>query len=141
MRVAGCPYCDGPGGRAVWMDPRCRVVFIEDAPFAGLCRVIWNDHVRELSDLGDDDRSHVIEVVSVVEKALRDLLRPDKMNLAALGTHVPHLHWHVIPRYRDDTHYPDPIWAAAQRPASGRTVPSDFVAKLTAALADKLGAA
>ncbi len=141
MRVAGCPYCDGPGGRALWMDTRCRVVFIEDAPFAGLCRVVWNDHVRELSDLGDDDRSHVIEVVAVVERALRDLLQPDKMNIAALGTQVPHLHWHVIPRYRDDTHYPDPIWAAALRPANGRTVPADFAARLTAALAETLGAA
>ncbi|MEJ0011749.1 MAG: HIT family protein [Bauldia sp.] len=139
MRVAGCPYCDAPGGRALWMDRRCRVVLIEDTAFAGFCRVVWNDHVKEMTDLGDADRAHVMDVVAVVERALRDLLQPDKINLAAMGTQVPHLHWHVIPRFRDDTHYPDAIWAAPKRAANGRTLPPDFVARLGAALADKLG--
>jgi diadenosine tetraphosphate (Ap4A) HIT family hydrolase len=41
--------------------------------------------------------------------------QPDKINLACLGNVVPHLHWHVIPRWRDDSHFPAPIWAAAKR--------------------------
>jgi len=40
----------------------------------------------------------------------------DKMNLASLGNQTPHVHWHVVPRFRDDRHFPGPIWAAAQRP-------------------------
>jgi diadenosine tetraphosphate (Ap4A) HIT family hydrolase len=121
------------------MDGRCRVILAEDAGFPGFCRVVWNDHVKEMTDLGEADRIHVMEAVAVVEKALRDLLQPDKINLAAMGTLVPHLHWHVVPRFRDDTHYPDPIWAAPRRPPGGRILPADFVAKLAEALAERLG--
>jgi len=42
-------------------------------------------------------------------------MQPTKINLASLGNVVPHLHWHVIPRWADDTHFPDPIWAPARR--------------------------
>ena len=47
-----------------------------------------------------------------MEEAQQSVLAPDKINLASLGNMVPHLHWHVIPRWRGDRHFPDPIWAA-----------------------------
>jgi len=50
--------------------------------------------------------------VYVVEETQQAILTPDKINLASLGNMVPHLHWHVIPRWRGDRHFPDPIWAA-----------------------------
>jgi diadenosine tetraphosphate (Ap4A) HIT family hydrolase len=39
----------------------------------------------------------------------------DKMNLASLGNQTPHVHWHVVPRFRDDRHFPGPIWATPKR--------------------------
>jgi len=139
MSQAPCAYCDGPGGRIVWSDANCRVVLIEDSPFAGLSRVVWNAHVRELSDLDDADRVRLMDVVAATERAARDLMSPFKMNLGALGTGAPHLHWHVIPRYEDDTHFPDPIWAAAKRPQGGPKLPDGFAGKLTEHLSRKLG--
>ncbi len=47
-----------------------------------------------------------------------DLLRPAKINLASLGNVVPHLHWHVVARFEWDSHFPQPIWASAQRSVS-----------------------
>jgi len=35
---------------------------------------------------------------------------------------TPHLHWHVIPRYTDDAHFPSPVWAEAQRQPSPSTL-------------------
>jgi diadenosine tetraphosphate (Ap4A) HIT family hydrolase len=57
----------------------------------------------------------LMDVVFATERALRRIMQPDKINLASLGNVVPHLHWHVIPRWRDDSHFPAPIWAAATR--------------------------
>jgi diadenosine tetraphosphate (Ap4A) HIT family hydrolase len=125
-----CPYCRPVSENVVWFDPRCRVIHIADAPFAGLCRVVWSSHVREFSDLGTADRVHVMHVVAAVERGLRDLLAPDKMNLASLGTAVPHLHWHIVPRYADDSHYPEPVWAAAQREGVVRALPIDFATRM-----------
>lgn len=139
MTDSTCPYCSGTGGTLVWSDDRCRVVLIEDAPFTGLSRVAWNAHVRELSDLCEADRHHLMDVVAATEQALRDLLQPAKINLAALGTAMAHLHWHVIPRYTDDSHFPEPIWANAQRPVPARSLPADFAASLGRQLDSRLG--
>ncbi|HKU70529.1 MAG TPA: HIT family protein [Burkholderiales bacterium] len=111
-----CELCDTNGGTPLWRDERCRVVLIDEPGYPGFCRVIWNSHVKEMTDLGEADCAHLMRMVFGVEKALRELLQPDKVNLASLGNAVPHLHWHVIPRYRDDAHFPNPIWGSSLRP-------------------------
>jgi diadenosine tetraphosphate (Ap4A) HIT family hydrolase len=113
--MSECPLCQTPGGDLVWEDGLCRVVRVAGAEgqnFPGYCRVIWRAHVAELTDLDSGARRHLMNVVAAVETALRTLLVPDKINLAALGNMVPHLHWHVIPRWRVDSHFPASIWSA-----------------------------
>jgi diadenosine tetraphosphate (Ap4A) HIT family hydrolase len=110
-----CVLCHPAGERRLWSDASCRVLLAADDDYPAFCRVVWGRHVREMTDLGAGDRSHLLSVVFAVEQALRELLRPDKVNLASLGNQVPHLHWHVIPRFVDDAHFPDPVWAARRR--------------------------
>lgn len=130
MSQNNCVYCDRVSESVVWSDAHCRVLHVADTKFAGLCRVVWNRHVAEFSDLDDAARIHVMRVVASVEYGQRVLLAPDKINLASLGTAVPHLHWHVIPRYRDDSHFPEPIWGTPQRAGVVRALPDDFAAKM-----------
>ena len=59
-----------------------------------------------------------MNAVTVVEQTLRDTLQPTKINLAALGNAVAHLHWHVIARFEWDSHFPASVWAAPQRAQS-----------------------
>jgi diadenosine tetraphosphate (Ap4A) HIT family hydrolase len=54
----------------------------------------------------------------LVEKAMIEVMHPDKVNLAALGNMVPHLHWHVIPRYQLDVCFPGSVWSEKLRPAN-----------------------
>ena len=111
-----CELCDGVGGELVWQDSKCRVVRVGDPDYPGFCRVVWQEHVKEMTDLAAPERLHLMRVVFAVEAGLRELLSPDKVNLASLGNMSPHLHWHVIPRFRGDRHFPGPIWGApAQR--------------------------
>jgi diadenosine tetraphosphate (Ap4A) HIT family hydrolase len=128
-----CEWCESDGGTIAWRDERCRVVLVDEPGYSGFCRVIWHAHVREMTDLAAAERDHLMRVVFAVEETLRNLLRPDKVNLASLGNVVPHLHWHVIPRYRDDSHFPNPIWGTSLRPprAAG-------VVNVTNALAERL---
>jgi diadenosine tetraphosphate (Ap4A) HIT family hydrolase len=130
-----CVFCSGDGGQKVYDDGRCRVV-IADEPFAGFCRVIWNAHVREMTDLASTDREHLMRIVFRVEAALRALLEPHKINLASLGNLVPHLHWHVVPRFPDDSHFPNPVWGAAKRETPERSLPPNFAALLAARVAE-----
>jgi len=132
--AAACVYCETAGGRVLYEDARARVV-LADEPFAGFCRVIWKAHVREMTDLAESDRMHLMNLVFAVEAALRALLDPVKINLASLGNLVPHVHWHVVPRFADDSHFPQPVWAARQRDAAPRPLPADFADALAGRLA------
>ncbi len=117
---AACPLCAGDGGEVLWRDGFCRVVWVDDADYPGFCRVILNDHVGEMTDLPIPGRRRLMDVVLTVEATLREALNPDKINLASLGNVVPHLHWHVIPRFADDRHFPDAVWAPPRREADCR---------------------
>jgi len=110
-----CPLCAAEGGTLVWRGAQLRVIHVDEPGFAAFYRVVWNAHVPEFSDLTEDERSHCMQAVALVEQELRAHAQPDKVNLASLGNVVPHLHWHVIGRYAWDSHYPAPLWAAPQR--------------------------
>ena len=100
----------------MWRGAHLRVIRADEVGFPAFYRVVWNTHVAEFSDLDAASRQHCMEVVTVVEQALRDHLQPTKINLAALGNMVPHLHWHVIARFDWDGHFPVPVWGESQRP-------------------------
>ena len=70
-----------------------------------------------MSDLSEEDRRFLEKVLLTVEKSVRSGMKPDKINWAQFGNMVPHLHWHIIARYRDDSHFPESIWGIKQRDA------------------------
>ena len=110
----GCELC-ALSVPAVYANDKFSVILVDDANYPGFCRVIWRAHVREMSDLLHADRLLLNEAVYELEQAVREVMAPTKINVASLGNVVPHLHWHVIPRYTDDAHFPAPVWAAAVR--------------------------
>lgn len=114
ISIAGCELCEAPP-EPVWSNADYAVVMVDDAAYPGFVRVIWRDHLREMSDLSEAQRLALHGAVHRVELAMRAVMAPDKINLASLGNVVPHLHWHIIPRYRDDATFPAPIWAAPAR--------------------------
>ena len=126
-----CDLCDTVGGQLLWQDHRLRIVHVDEPGYPGYCRVIWNSHIAEMSDLNETERAHCMRTVFTVESLLREMLKPDKINLASLGNFTPHVHWHVIARFRGDPHFPQAIWGARQR--DGAATPFD-----TAALAQRL---
>lgn len=132
-----CELCATPDGTLLWQDARCCVVHVDEPGYPGFCRVIWNAHIREMSDLDTADREHCMRVVFAVERVLRGAMHPDKINLASLGNMVAHLHWHVIPRFADDPHFPQPIWGVRQRPGTATRSGAD-AAQLALALAAEL---
>jgi diadenosine tetraphosphate (Ap4A) HIT family hydrolase len=112
--MMGCELCELAVPTVVDND-KFAVILVDDANYPGFARVIWKDHVREVSDLADADRLLLNDAVWKLELAVREVMQPLKVNVASLGNVVPHLHWHVIPRYADDAHFPAPVWAQAQR--------------------------
>jgi diadenosine tetraphosphate (Ap4A) HIT family hydrolase len=138
-----CPICsDTPGHHWLWRDDRLRVIDARDADHPAFLRVIWHGHQREMTDLGEADRLHLMDVVWQVERCVREVAQPDKINLGSLGNMVPHLHWHVIARFDWDSHFPASVWANAQRPrnADKEAAVAAQLSLLDAQLAERLSA-
>ncbi len=101
----------------VWRGADFRLIRAEDALLSAFYRVVWAGHVAEFSDLSALQRLSCMDAVALTEQILRAQLQPDKINLASLGNVVPHLHWHVIARWRWDAYWPQSAWSAPQRSA------------------------
>jgi diadenosine tetraphosphate (Ap4A) HIT family hydrolase len=129
------------GGLVVARTSKFRIVRVVDGDeavrFPAFYRLIWATHVAEFSDLADADRHACMDAVTEIERVLRSLLAPTKVNLAALGNVVPHLHWHVIARFEGDSHFPAPVWAAPKREAA---LPALDLAAVDAAIAQRFSA-
>lgn len=140
-----CPLCQATGGRELWRDALCRVVAVDDPSLPGFLRVVLNAHAAEMTDLPVADQAHLMRVVLTAERLVRRHVSPDKVNLASLGNVVPHVHWHVIPRWRDDRWFPDPIWATprhaqpapAERARLAETLIEGFARALRGALDER----
>ena len=132
-----CELCSAVAESIIWRGHHCRVIYVQDANYPGFCRVIWNEHIKEMTDLSPQLRNEFMNTVFTVESAVREIMQPDKINLASLGNVTPHLHWHVIPRFIDDKHYPNPIWGKSLRETSNHNA-IDTQSRLRALLLKRL---
>ena len=89
----------------------CRLMLNRDQFFPGYTFLFTKQHVTELFLLEKDVRAAVMEEVSKVAAALYTIFKPDKMNYELIGNMVPHIHWHIVPRFRTDALWPRTAWA------------------------------
>ncbi|MGB4811538.1 MAG: HIT family protein [Methylophilaceae bacterium] len=129
--IESCPLCQPSSQTLLWQDDFCRVVLLNDADYPAYCRVELLAHVKEMSDLAPVDRARMMKVVFAVETAMREVIKPDKINLASLGNKTPHLHWHVIPRFEGDRHFPNSHWGVAVRESSPAPLSASAQQQLT----------
>jgi diadenosine tetraphosphate (Ap4A) HIT family hydrolase len=114
-QAIACALCAPTQDTILWQDYFCRVILLNDADYPAYCRVELLAHVKEMTDLKPLDRARMMKTVFAVELAIREIIRPDKINLASLGNKTPHVHWHVIPRFENDKHFPNSHWGKAVR--------------------------
>jgi len=93
--------------------PLSRVLVIKDANYPWLLLVPRRQDVREIIDLDEVEQAQLMTEISRVARALKDVTKCDKLNIAALGNAVPQLHVHVIARRTSDAAWPRPVWGVA----------------------------
>lgn len=142
--MTDCVLCQPTTHLILWQDDFCRVVLLNDEDYPAYCRVELKTHKKEMTDLAPADRSHMMKVVFAVETAMREAIHPDKINLASLGNMTPHLHWHIIPRFETDKHFPNSHWGEVtqqgQVPEVSLTVLAELKTKIAAHAACALAA-
>ena len=132
--MSACPLCEPKTETVLYQNEQLRVILVTDqALMPAYCRVIWQQHIAEMTDLSPAERLTLMDTVYFVESQMRHILQPQKINLASFGTMVPHQHWHVIARFSDDAYYPDSIWSQAHH-QNIPSLPTDWVQRLQTAL-------
>jgi diadenosine tetraphosphate (Ap4A) HIT family hydrolase len=114
LPMTACPMCsrwdDDADLRIVELEHSC-VVLNRDQYFPGYTLLFTRQHATELFHLDREVRVGLMEEVSRIAEALSGVFRPDKINYELLGNMVPHIHWHLVPRFSSEALWPRPIWA------------------------------
>lgn len=92
------------------------VIFIEvhesEIPWL---KVFTKRKIKEFSEANGEERMVIWQVLDVIERAMLETFRPEKINIAQFGNYLPHLHWHIMARFKDDSFFPEPMWGERQR--------------------------
>ena len=70
---------------------------------------------KEMSEVPAEVRFEIYDVLDIIEKAMIAYYTPDKINIASFGNYVPHVHWHIMARFKEDSYFPEPMWGKKQR--------------------------
>ncbi|MBQ4381209.1 MAG: HIT family protein [Oscillospiraceae bacterium] len=106
MRDENCGYCAGGEKLAAFGIKICdlsvsQLILFKEQSHPGRCIVAYKDHVSELTDISAQDRQAFFEDVARAARAIHAAFRPDKVNYGAYGDTGCHLHFHLVPKYRD----------------------------------------
>lgn len=117
-----CELCTQSHPREIWRNRNFYVIDASDKDLAGFVRVIATQHIKEMSELDENVRKELFEILTLIERVMIEVMSPDKVNWASLGNMVPHVHWHIIARYQDDAFFPGSVWSAKLRETDPKTL-------------------
>lgn len=86
-------------------------------------KIFTNENYKEFSECPKNIKEDIFEKLDIIEKAMLKYYKPEKINIASFGNYVPHVHFHVMARFKEDSYFPEPMWGKKQREAN-LTLPS-----------------
>lgn len=78
-------------------------------------KVFIKRSVKEFSDCTPDEKQAIFNALDIIEKQMLLYFKPEKINIASFGNLLPQVHWHIMARFKTDSHYPQPMWGQTQR--------------------------
>lgn len=93
-------------------------------------KIFTNRKIKEFSEATEDEKSSILLALDIIEKEMIAFFRPEKINIAQFGNYLPHLHWHIMARFKDDSYFPEPMWGTKQREGGCKTGNMDEFIKI-----------
>ena len=90
---------------------------IENAEIPWL-KIFTIENIKEFSQCNNETKQEIFKYLDIIEKEMLDYFKPDKINIASFGNYVPHVHFHVMARFKEDSYFPEPMWGKKQRDAN-----------------------
>ena len=72
----------------------------------------------EMSDVPSEIKLEIYNLLDIIEKEMITYYNPKKINIASFGNYMPHVHWHIMARFEEDSYFPEPMWGEKQREAN-----------------------
>ena len=89
-------------------------VEIEESEIPWL-KVFTQKKYKEFSETPNEVKLEIFRVLDIIEKEMLSFFKPKKINIASFGNYVPHVHWHIMARFEEDSYFPEPMWGEKQR--------------------------
>jgi diadenosine tetraphosphate (Ap4A) HIT family hydrolase len=94
-------------------------------------KIFAKKRCKEMSECDEETKKEIYRLLELIEKEMIAFFKPDKINIASFGNYVPHVHWHIMARFKKDSHFPEPMWGERQREGEDFTKDMDrFLASL-----------
>jgi diadenosine tetraphosphate (Ap4A) HIT family hydrolase len=81
-------------------------------------KIFTQDAYKEMSNVPKEIRVEIYDLLDIIEKEMLAYYKPKKINIASFGNYMPHVHWHIMARFEEDSYFPEPMWGTKQREAS-----------------------
>lgn len=102
-----CKFCNIPGDK-ILKELKYSTVSLERPHHKGHIKVVLKNHKEDILEMTRGEANNFFNDLIKVSKVVNNVLKPDKMNYALLGNWVSHLHWHIIPRFKEDKDFGNP---------------------------------
>ena len=86
-------------------------------------KIFTIEDIKEFSNCNEETKREIWKYLDLIEKEMISYFKPEKINIASFGNYVPHVHFHVMARFKEDSYFPEPMWVKKQRDAN-LTLPS-----------------
>ena len=110
-----CELCTENHPQMIWGNENFYLIDASNDDFPCYLRLVSRRHVPDVTDLPELERVEMWLLLMRIENMIKNVMQPDKVNLAQFGNMVPHLHWHIIARWQDDTYFPECPWGKKLR--------------------------
>ena len=80
-------------------------------------KIFTQNSYKEMSEVPAEIKFEIYDLLDLIEKHMLAYYQPEKINIASFGNYVPHVHWHIMSRFKEDSYFPEPMWGEKQREA------------------------
>lgn len=111
--MSNCHIFKGERMKAIY-ENRLIKIELEESEIPWL-KVFTQEAYKEFSQTPTEVKLEIFRVLDLIEKEMLSTFEPKKINIASFGNYVPHVHWHIMARFEEDSYFPEPMWGKKQR--------------------------
>ncbi|MCV6607195.1 MAG: HIT family protein [Campylobacterales bacterium] len=78
-------------------------------------KIFTKRKIKEFSEASLEEKTEIFRLLDLIEKEMINYFNPEKINIAQFGNYLPHLHWHIMARFKEDSYFPEHMWGEKQR--------------------------